>query len=174
VSYRPLAHAGINTQSSFIAAAPGVGNCNLFLRNGGVNVGLGNMAAESNYVNYGRIVGTVPLGSCIFPNANVSGLSGTVQMVLSCTDGIDSWTVTKNFCPDWFCPDAALVWVASYCPKEYCPETEGLHLSVAQTRLCGKEESCAAGDHSHSDGAAATAGPLAALFITIITIVITL
>ena len=100
-------------------------------------------------------------------------------MVLSCTDGVDSWTTTKNFCPDWFCPDAALVWVASYCPKEYCPETEGRHLSVAQTRLCGKEESCAAGghddnddndDHSHSDGAAAT-GPLAALFITAITII---
>ena len=95
-------------------------------------------------------------------------------MVLSCTDGVDSWTTTKNFCPDWFCPDAALVWVASYCPKEYCPETEGLHLSVAQTRLCGKEGSCAAGghddnDHSHhSDGAAAT-GPLAlAAAITIL------
>ena len=54
--------------------------------------------------------------------------------------------------------------------------------SVIQSRTCSKEESCAAeghddnddNDHSHSDGAAATSGPLAALFITIITIVITL
>jgi hypothetical protein len=57
------------------------------------------------------------------------------------------------------------------------------HLTVAQTRLCGKEESCAADghddndDHSHSDGAAATGatGPLAlrvaALFIAAITII---
>ena len=67
-----------------------------------------------------------------------------------------------------------MVWAATY------SEADGLQLSVTQSRTCGKEESCAAGghddndDHSHSDGAAATTGPLAALFITIITIVITL
>ena len=50
------------------------------------------------------------------------------------------------------------------------------HLTVAQTRLCGKEESCAADghddndDHSHSDGAFSTR-PLAALFIAAITII---
>ena len=125
------------------------------------------MGIASDYVNYGYASPTNAQESCF---GTADGITGTVQMVLTCTDGVDSWTTTKDFCPDWFCPDAALVWVASYCPKEYCPETEGLHLSVAQTRLCGKEESCAAGDHSHSDGAAAT-GPLAALFIAAITII---
>ena len=96
------------------------------------------------------------------------GLSDTVQMVLSCTNGVDSWTTTKNFCPDWFCLNATMVWAATY------SEADGLQLSVTQSRTCGKEDSCAPGDHSHSDGAAATTGPLAALFITIITIVITL
>ena len=154
------------------AAATSLGNCNLFLRAAGTNAGLTHMVnREVNYAPYGSSFDTHPFGSCL---GEPHGISDTVQMVLSCTDGVDSWMVTKNVCPDWFCPDAALVWVASYCPKYYCPETEGLHLSVAQTRLCGKEESCAAGDHSHSDGAAATTGPLAALFITIITIVITL
>ena len=52
-------------------------------------------------------------------------------------------------------------------------------LSVTQSRTCNKEESCAAGghddnddndDHSHSDGAARL-GPLAALFIAVITII---
>ena len=70
-----------------------------------------------------------------------------------------------------------MLWAATY------SEADGLQLSVTQSRTCGKEESCAAGGHddnddnddpSHSDGAAATTGPLAALFITIITIVITL
>ena len=98
-------------------------------------------------------------------------------MVLSCTNGVDSWTTTKNFCPDWFCRNATVLWAATY------SEADGLQLSVTQSRTCGKEESCAAGghddnddndDHSHSDGAAATTGPLATLFITIITIVITL
>jgi len=77
----------------------------------------------------------------------------------------------------WFCPDATMLWAATY------SEADGLQLSVTQSRNCNKEESCAAGghddnddndDHSHSDGAAATTCPLAALFITIITIVITL
>ena len=89
-------------------------------------------------------------------------------MVLSCTNGVDSWTTTKNFCPDWFCLNATMVWAATY------SEADGLQLSVTQSRTCGKEDSCAPGDHSHSDGAAATTGPLAALFITIITIVVTL
>ena len=95
-------------------------------------------------------------------------------MVLSCTNGVDSWTTTKNFCPDWFCRNATMLWAATY------SEADGLQLSVTQSRTCGKEESCAAGghddndDHSHSDGAAATTGPLAALFITIIITIITL
>ena len=156
--------------------AAGVGNCALFVRSSQFPHGYAGLKAQggsffSDYVNYGYSAPTGPMESCF---GGPDGITGTIQMVLTCTDGIDSWTTTKDFCPDWFCPDAALVWVASYCPKYYCPETEGLHLSVAQTRLCGKEESCAAGDHSHSDGAAATTGPLAALFITIITIVITL
>ena len=70
-----------------------------------------------------------------------------------------------------------MLWAATY------SEADGLQLSVTQSRTCGKEESCAAGGHddnddnddpSHSDGAAATTSPLATLFITIITIVITL
>jgi hypothetical protein len=67
-----------------------------------------------------------------------------------------------------------MIWAATY------SEADGLQLSVTQSRTCGKEDSCAAGghddndDHSHSDGAAATTSPLATLFITIITIVITL
>ena len=97
-------------------------------------------------------------------------------MVLSCTDGVESWMTSKEFCPDWFCPNAGILWVALY------TEADGLMLTVTQTGGCSKEESCAAGghddnddnDHSHSDGAAATTGPLAALFITIVTIVITL
>ena len=98
------------------------------------------------------------------------GLSDTVQMVLSCTNGVDSWTTTKDFCPDWFCPDAVMIWVAAY------SEADGLQLSVVQSRTCSKEESCAAGghddndDHSHSDGAAKL-GHFAALFIAAITII---
>ena len=101
------------------------------------------------------------------------GLSDTVQMVLSCTNGVDSWTTTKNFCPDWFCRNATMLWAATY------SEANGLQLSVTQSRTCGKEESCAAGghddnddndDHSHSDGVAKL-GPLAALFIAAITII---
>ena len=67
-----------------------------------------------------------------------------------------------------------MLWISSY------SEADGLMLTVAQIGGCSKEDSCAAGghddndDHSHSDGAAATTGPLAALFITIVTIVITL
>ena len=95
------------------------------------------------------------------------GITGTIQMVLTCTDGIDSWTTTKDFCPDWFCPDAVMIWVAAY------SEADGLQLSVVQSRTCSKEESCAAGGHDdnddHSDGAAKL-GPLAALFIAAITI----
>ena len=91
----------------------------------------------------------------------------TVQVVLTCTDGVDSWTTTKDFCPDWFCPDAVMIWVAAY------SEADGLQLSVVQSRTCSKEESCAAGGHDdnddHSDGAAKL-GPLAALFIAAITI----
>ena len=80
---------------------------------------------------------------------------------------------SKEVCPDWFCPNAAMLWIASY------SEADGLMLTVAQIGLCGKEESCAAGghddnddndDHSHSDGAAKL-GPLAALFIAAITII---
>ena len=92
-------------------------------------------------------------------------------MVLSCTNGADSWTTTKNFCPDWFCQNATMLWAATY------SEADGLQLSVTQSRTCGKEESCAAGGHDdnddnddQSDGAAAT-GPLAALFIAAITII---
>ena len=91
-------------------------------------------------------------------------------MVLSCTNGVDSWTTTKNFCPDWFCRNATMLWAATY------SEADGLQLSVTQSRTCGKEESCAAGghddndDHSHSDGAFSTRS-LAALFIAAITII---
>ena len=92
------------------------------------------------------------------------GITGTIQMVLTCTDGVDSWTTTKDFCPDWFCPDATMLWAATY------SEADGLQLSVTQSRTCGKEESCAADGHSHSDGAAKL-GPLAALFIAAITII---
>ena len=79
-------------------------------------------------------------------------------------------TVRGNFCPDWFCPDAVMIWVAAY------SEADGLQLSVVQSRTCSKEESCAAGghddndDHSHSDGAFSTRS-LAALFIAAITII---
>lgn len=60
-------------------------------------------------------------------------------------------------------------------------EADGLQLSVVQSRSCGAEN-CAAGDsppgedddkHSHSDGAAAT-GPLVALLVAAITILIAL
>ena len=57
-----------------------------------------------------------------------------------------------------------MVWAATY------SEADGLQLSVTQSRTCGKEDSCAPGDHSHSDGAAKL-GPLAALFIAAITII---
>ena len=73
------------------------------------------------------------------------GITGTIQMVLTCTDGIDSWTTTKNFCPDWFCPDAVMIWVAAY------SEADGLQLSVIQSRTCSKEGSCAAGGHDDND-----------------------
>ena len=94
-------------------------------------------------------------------------------MVLSCTNGVDSWTTTKNLCPDWFCRNATMLWAATY------SEADGLQLSVTQSRTCSKEESCAAGghddnddndDHSHSDGAAKL-GHFAALFIAAITII---
>ena len=66
-------------------------------------------------------------------------------MVLSCTNGVDSWTTTKNFCPDWFCRNATVLWAATY------SEADGLQLSVTQSRTCGKEESCAAGGHDDND-----------------------
>ena len=159
--------------------AAGVGNCALFIRSSQFPLlgyaGLKSMGGSfaSDYVNYGYSAPTGPMESCF----GIDGITDTVQVVLSCTDGVDSWTTTKDFCPDWFCPDAVMIWVAAY------SEADGLQLSVIQSRTCSKEGSCAAGghddnddndDHSHSDGAAATTGPLAALFITIITIVITL
>ena len=118
------------------------------------------------------MVNTNPLPSCF---GRPHGISGTTQMVLSCTDGVESWMTSKEFCPDWFCPNAGMLWVASY------SEADGLMLTVRQIGFCGKEDSCAAGghddnddndDHSQSDGAAAlTTGPLAALFIAAITII---
>ena len=153
--------------------AAGVGNCALFVRSSQFPHGYAGLKAQggsffSDYVNYGYSAPTGPMESCF---GGPDGITGTIQMVLTCTDGIDSWTTTKDFCPDWFCPDAVMIWVAAY------SEADGLQLSVVQSRTCSKEESCAAGghddndDHSQSDGAAAlTTGPLAALLIAAITI----
>jgi len=166
ISRIPITRAADIEKSVFFHTAAGVGNCAIFLRDKDEWGGLHNMSNPSNYVRYEEMQETSDLGSCY-------GLSGTVQIALSCIDGVDTWTTTKDYCPEFFCPNATIVWVATY------SEADGLGLTVVQSRSCAKEESCAAGgggdndEHSHSDGAAAT-GPLAALLVAAITILIAL
>merc|ERR1740138_893315 len=119
-----------NERSMFYHTAPDVGACALFLRNDKNSVGLSNMGSESDYVHYGLPVQTVPLGSCM-RNGNYQGIEGLFQMVLSCTDGVETWTTTKEVCADHICPDAYYTWVASY------SKADGLQLTFAQSRNCG-------------------------------------
>ena len=93
------------------------------------------MGSISDYVHYGLWVQTVPLGSCM-RNGNYQGIEGLFQMVLSCTDGVETWTTTKEVCADHICPDAYYTWVASY------SKADGLQLTFAQSRNCGAA-SCA-------------------------------
>ena len=106
--------------SDFHQGAAGVGKCAIFLRH---------RRFHGAVFNYGKRWFDAGLrsASCF----GLQRIGGTFQLVLTCTNGADSWTTTKDFCPEWFCPAASRVFVPYY------SEADGLQLSVTQSRFCG-------------------------------------
>ena len=110
-------------RSYFQQGAANVGKCAIFLRH------RWNTGAVINYDKSWANAGVQP--SYFHERER---LSGAFQLVLTCTDGADSWTTTKDFCPEWFCPAASMVYVPYY------SEAGGLQLSVTRSRFCGAKK----------------------------------
>ena len=90
-------------KSYFQQGATGVGKCAIFIHHKW-NTG--------DVINYGKSwANAIPQPSYFHERER---LSGAFQLVLTCTNGADSWTTTKDFCPEWFCPAASMVYVPYY------------------------------------------------------------
>ena len=90
-----LRSAETGGKSAFVQDAAGVGNCAFYLRYDGKWSGMDNMSLTvngANYFRYGWVEETTIPTACL---GYTQGLSDTVQMVLSCTNGVDSWTTTR-------------------------------------------------------------------------------